>query len=82
MTAATRTRPVVAGTSRGAKVVARETKSNGTVNGNGGASRVSRQTTLEDRLEGKAARGDRTVYTDPSLDEMSLEQRHKLLYGE
>ena len=37
--------------------------------------------TLEDRLEAKAARGDRADYTGPSLDEMTREQRHKLLYG-
>ncbi len=37
--------------------------------------------TLEDRLEGKATTGDRKVYSGPGLDEMSREQRHKLLYG-
>ena len=43
---------------------------------------TARQTTIEDRLEAKAARGDRREYSGPSLDEMSREQRHKRLYGE
>jgi hypothetical protein len=45
-------------------------------------SRVAPQATIEDRLEATAARGDRAVYSGPSLGEMGREQRHKLLYGE
>ncbi len=37
--------------------------------------------TIENRLEAKAEVGDTKVYSGPSLDEMSREQRHKLLYG-
>ena len=48
----------------------------------GPRTRTARQTTLEDRLEAKAARGDRREYSGPSLDEISREQRHKRLYGE
>jgi hypothetical protein len=48
----------------------------------GPVARIARQTTIEDRLEAKAARGDRREYAGPSLDEMSREQRHKRLYGE
>ena len=42
--------------------------------------RTPRTTTLEDRLEAKAPRGDREVFAGPSLDELSREERHKLLY--
>jgi hypothetical protein len=38
--------------------------------------------TLEDRLEAKAGRADRSDFSGPSLGEMSREHRHKLLYGE
>jgi hypothetical protein len=84
-------RPTAAGANRGRKTVARTTRSpkasHATLSGldtksGGPISRVAPQATIEDRLEAKAARGDRAVYTGPSLDEMSREQRHKLLYGE
>jgi hypothetical protein len=44
--------------------------------------RSAADATLEDRLEAKAARADRSDFSGPSLGEMSREQRHKLLYGE
>ncbi len=84
-------RPPAASADRGKKTVAlitRETKAGHAVLANigvkkrGPMNRIARQTTLEDRLEAKAARGDRLEYSGPSLDEMSREQRHKLLYGE
>ena len=44
--------------------------------------RAAADTTLEDRLETKAVRVDRSEFSGPSLGEMSREQRHKLLYSE
>jgi hypothetical protein len=65
--------PVPSGRARGGKAIALATHVV--------KSRSLDRTTLEDRLEAKAARGDRTDYNGPSLDEMTREQRHKLLYG-
>ena len=45
------------------------------------APRTPQTATLEDRLVAKAANGDRKAYAGPSLDELSREERHKLLYG-
>jgi hypothetical protein len=73
------TRLTGAGAKRAAKVAGRVSRIARGANTDGSK---SRHPTLEDQLEAKAARGDRAVYTGPALDEMSLKQRHKLLYGE
>ncbi|MBV8868908.1 MAG: hypothetical protein JOY65_05755 [Acetobacteraceae bacterium] len=85
-------RPSAAGANRGERAVRRTaaqgatthsaTMANTDVGQRRGMRRIARQLTVEDRLEAKAARGDRRKHTGPSLDEMSREERHKLLYGE
>lgn len=43
--------------------------------------RAARAATLEERLEAKARQADQTAFSGPDLGEMSVEERHKLLYG-